>query len=214
MRKIIGFRIEVRAHEVLRRAKKAGLKPEDAGLDSGKVELLIAGALKSANPAVLFETFPPTDPDSAQLSSMPGLAYSLILATLGPGFEAARAAAEQASPAQAASREASSAEPHQEITLRPGAAWWGLIQDIALDEIFRFASGLIADEAAKESCEISPLSKFTDAAVLERALAKIDSAKIVVSLREGLLSPAPSSAASLSWLAKSTAKSTAKSRGK
>jgi len=187
MRKIIGFRIEVRAHEVLRRAKKTGLKPEDAGLDAGKVELLIAGAVKSANPAVLFETFPPTDPDSAQLSSMPGLAYSLILATLGPGFEAAKAAAETESP----------------VT----SAWWAVIQDVGLDEMFRFASGLIADEAAKESCEISPLSKFTDAAVLERALAKIDSAKIGVSLSEGLLSPAPSSAASLSWLAKSTAKS-------
>ncbi|HVA67141.1 MAG TPA: hypothetical protein VNK24_09505 [Elusimicrobiota bacterium] len=187
MRKIIGFRIDIRAHEVLRRAKKAGLKPEDAGLDSGKIDLLIAGAIKSANPAVLFETFPPTDPDSAQLSSMPGLAYSLILATLGPGFETAQAAAETSAP--------------------DTAAWRAVVQEAGLEEIFRFASGLIADEAAKESCEISPLSKFTDAPVIERALAKIDAAKIGVSMSDGSLSPAPSSAASLSWLAKSTAKS-------
>ena len=190
MRKIIGFRIEIRAHEIVRRAKKAGLKPEDAGLDAGKVELLAAGAVKAANPAVLFETFPPTDPDSSELSSMPGLAYSLILATLGEGFAAARAKAQQETPEQ--------------------AAWWAVLEETALDEIFRFASGLITDEAAKESCTISPLSKFSDPAVLHKALAKIDSGKIGVTLNDGGFSPAPSSAASLSWLAKSTAKSRGK----
>ncbi|MDE2314706.1 MAG: hypothetical protein KGL04_11095 [Elusimicrobia bacterium] len=187
MRKIIGFRIEIRAHEILRRAKKAGLKPEDAGLDAGRVELLATDAVKAANPAVLFETFPPTDPDSSELSSMPGLAYSLILATLGTGFEAARSKARQETPEQ--------------------AAWWPVLEEIALDEIFRFASALITDEAAKESCTISPLSKFSDPAVLRKALAKIDSGKIGVTLTDGGFSPAPSSAASLSWLAKSTAKS-------
>ncbi len=190
MRKIIGFRIDIRAHEILRRAKKAGLKPEDAGLDAGRVELLATDAVKAASPAVLFETFPPTDPDSAELSSMPGLAYSLILATLGTGFEAALAKARQETPEQ--------------------TAWWTLIEEIALDEIFRFASALITDEAAKESCTISPLSKFSDPAVLRKALAKIDSGKIGVTRTDGGFSPAPSSAASLSWLAKSTAKSRGK----
>ncbi len=183
MRKIIGFRIELRAHEIARRAKKAGLVPSDAG----SLEVLAAAAVKAATAAVLFETFPPTDPDSPQLSSMPGLAYSLILATLGPGFEAARQAAEQKSPAV--------------------APWWGLMQEMALDEIFRFASALIADEAAKESCELSPLSKLSDAAALEKAVGKIDAGKIGVGLSESRLAPAPPSAASLSWLAKTTAKS-------
>ncbi|MHB2026460.1 MAG: hypothetical protein ACYCPQ_07460 [Elusimicrobiota bacterium] len=186
MRKIVGFRINIRVHEILRRAKKKGLSLDSSGIKSEVLEQIALAAIKAAHPAVIFETFTSSDPDSPTLSSMPGLAYSLILATLGLGFEAARQSWNERAPEQ--------------------SPWWEIIQDIGLDEIFRFTAGLITDEAGKESCEISPLNTITDAAALEKALSKIDAGKIGISLNGGKLAPDPSCAASLAWLAKSTPK--------
>jgi hypothetical protein len=115
---------------------------------------------------------------------MPGLAYSLILAGLGGAF--------------APIREKEAGIPEK---------LWPILEEHALDEAVRFASALIADEAEKDNCDLSPLNPITAADALEAALRKLDAgAKLGVTLADGRLSPAASLAVSQSWLAKSKAK--------
>ncbi|MBI4371167.1 MAG: hypothetical protein HY552_02600 [Elusimicrobia bacterium] len=184
MRKIRGFKLSLRPHEIRRRAKKAGLDLESAGLPEPALDALLERAAKALAPGVLFDTFGHPDPDQPILSPMPGLAYSLVLASIGDGFLLFR-------------------------VREPGApeALWPLLEEAALDECVRFAAGLLADEAEKDQCELSPLTALSGAASLEAVLRKLDGAKLGVGLREGRLSPAASLAVSLSWLAKSKAKS-------
>ena len=183
MRKIKGFKLVLRPHEVKRRAKKAGLDLEAAGLPEPVLLKTLERLAKALAPGVLFDTFGVPDPDQPLLSPMPGLAYSLIIASLGNGFEAVR--------------EKEAALP---------AALWPVLDETALDECVRFASGLLADEAAKDNCELSPISPIGAPEALDAAVRKLDGAKLGVSLNEGRLTPAASLAVSLSWLAKSKAK--------
>jgi hypothetical protein len=183
VRKIKGFKLVLRPHEVKRRAKKAGLDLEAAGLPEPVLLKTLDRLAKAVAPGVLFDTFGATDPDQTLLSPMPGLAYSLIVASLGTGF--------------APIREKETALPE---------ALWPVLNETALDECVRFASGLIADEAAKDNCELSPISPINAPDALEAAVRKLDGAKLGVSLNEGRLAPAASLAVSLSWLAKSKAK--------
>ncbi len=84
---------------------------------------------------------------------------------------------------------------------------WPILEEHALDEAVRFASALIADEAEKDNCELSPLNALSQAESLEAALRKLDAgAKLGVTLEGGRLIPATSLAVSQSWLAKSKAK--------
>lgn len=175
MRKIIGFKLALRIKEIQRRGKKAKLVlPEEPQLQE-----ILDAALKAIKPSVLFETFDHTDADQKLLSPMPGLAYSLVLATLGEGFTAFAA-------------------EHGKLG--------GLIADTALDECVRFCTSLLEDEAAKDSCELSPINSLSDDAALEAAVAKLDGGKIGTSVENGRLAPSASVAVSLSWLAKSKAK--------
>lgn len=183
MRKIKGFKLVLRPHEVKRRAKKAGLDLEAAGLPEPVLLKTLDRLAKAVAPGVLFDTFGATDPDQTLLSPMPGLAYSLIIASLANGFEPIR---------------------EKETTLP--AALWPVLDETALDECVRFASGLIADEAEKDNCELSPISPVNTADALAAAVRKLDGAKLGVRLNEGRLAPAASLAVSLSWLAKSKAK--------
>jgi len=186
MRKIKGFKLALRPAEVKRRARKAGLDLATLGLDDAGLQKLLAQAAKTIAPGVLFETFKHPDPDAAALSPIPGLAYSLVLATLGAGF----------APAKDKAREAS-AEMY---------ALWGLIEEAALDETVRFATALLESEAAQESCVLSPWNSIREPAALETVLRKLDGAKLEVRLHEGRLDPAPAAAVSLSWLAQSRAR--------
>lgn len=183
MRKIKGFKLPLRPHEVKRRAKKAGVDLEAAGLPEPTLNKLLERAAKALAPGVLFETFAHPDPDVKLLSPLPGLAYSLILASLGDAF--------------AAIKDKEAAVP---------AALWPVLEETALDEAVRFASNLLADDAEKDGCELSPLTALTDPAALETALRKLDGAKLGVALEEARLAPAASLCVSLSWLAKSKAK--------
>jgi len=183
VRKIKGFKLVLRPHEVKRRAKKAGLDLEAAGLAEPVLNKFLERAAKGLVPGVLFDTFGQTDPDQVLLSPLSGLAYSLILASLGESLAAVRA----------------------KETLAPESLW-PILQDIALDEAVRFASGLIADEAEKDNCELSPVTPLTEPAALEAVLSKLDGAKLGAAVQEGRLSPEASLAVSLSWLAKSKAK--------
>lgn len=186
MRKIIGFKLALRPKEIQRRAKKAKFALEAAGLAEPELQAALEDALKAVKPAVLFDTFVHPDPDQALLSPLPGLAYSLVLAALGPGFE-------ELAGARAAQK------PEQ-------APLWPLIQEHALEECVRFVSSLLADEAAKDSCELSPITALCEAGALEAAVRKLDGSKIGVQAADGRLSPSASTAVSLSWLAKSKAK--------
>lgn len=187
MRKIKGFKLVLRPHEVKRRAKKARLDLEAAGLSEPALAKFLERAAKGLVPGVLFDTFGATDADQPSLSSMSGLAYSLILASLGDAFTTLRA---------------------QETAIPEGL--WPILEAVGLDESVRFASSIIADEAEKDNCELSPLTKLSDAAALEIVLRKLDGAKLGVSALEGRLSPAASVAVSLSWLSKSKAKGRSK----
>jgi hypothetical protein len=183
VRKIKGFKLVLRPHEVKRRAKKAGLDLEAAGLAEPVLVKFLERAAKGLVPGVLFDTYGPTDAEQELLSPMPGLAYSLILASLGEGF--------------AAVREKESAMPE---------GLWPVLTEVGLDESVRFASNIIADEAEKDNCELSPLTTLSEGPALEAVLRKLDGAKLGVTALEGRLAPSASVAVSLSWLAKSKAK--------
>ena len=182
MRKIRGFKLVLRPHEVKRRAKKTGLVLEAAGLSDPVLAKTLDRLGRGLAPGVLFETFGSQDPDQGLLSPMPGLAYSLVLSTLGRGFAPVRGC-----------------EPLPE-------GLWPVLEETALDECVRFATTILADEAEKDNCELSPLTNLAESAALEAVLRKLDGAKLGVSLAAGALSPPASSAVSLSWLAKSKIK--------
>lgn len=169
---------------IKQRAKKAQLDLEAAGLGEVPLAKFLERAAKALTPGVVFDTFGHPDADQPLLSPMPGLAYSLILAGLGEGF--------------ASIREVESSIPKE---------LWPILEEHALDEAVRFASALIADEAEKDNCELSPLNALTQAEALEAALRKLDAGvKLGVTLKDGRLAPSASLAVSQSWLAKSKAK--------
>ncbi|MBI4678473.1 MAG: hypothetical protein HY748_12915 [Elusimicrobia bacterium] len=187
MRKVKGFKLEVRPKEVQRLAKKSGLDiapiggPECLAKEIQQVSKLIS-------PAVLYDTFTgSSDADAAAkgagLAPIPGVAFSVVLATLGGGFASKR-------------RELEEADPRR-------ARLWGLIAQSALAEAVRFAASLIDTEAALENCCLSPLNPLTGSEALASALDRLDCAKIGVSLGDEGLVPADSAVVTLSWLSKS-----------
>ncbi len=186
MRKIVGFKINLRSREVQRRAKKAKLDLEAAGLGEAELELLLDKTAKAVVPAVLFDTFPHSDPEQTQLSPLRGLAYSAVVATLGQAFEEL-------------ARQSCASRPER-------GPVWPIVREIALEECVRFAASLIEDEAIKESCELSPISPVSEPAALETAVKKLEAGKIAVTFDGGRLSPEASAVVSLSWVAKAKAK--------
>ena len=188
MRKVIGFKLQLRLKEIQRRAKRARFDLASNGLGEPELQPMLDRAVRALKPAVLFDTYAHPDADQAVLSPIPGLAYSLVLASLGAGLTAEREKTAQDNPA------------HLPV--------WDLAEEAALDEAIRFATAILEDEAVKESCELSPLTPLSDAAVLETMMKKLDASKIGVSTEGGKLKPAASAACSLSWLSKT------KGRGK
>lgn len=174
--KVVGFKINLKVKEFQRRAKKARIDLEASGLDEPGQEALLRGAMKSMTPAVLFETFQP-DAEQPLLSPISGLAYSLVLATLG--------------------------DWQNRHTPPLPASIAKILQEAALEDCVRFANSLLEEDAVKESCELSPTTSLGEPAALEAALGKLESSKIGVSLSEGKLNPPASLALSLSWLSKS-----------
>jgi hypothetical protein len=184
VRKIKGFKLTLRPHVIKQRAKKARVDLEAAGLSDAVLSKFLDNSAKKLVPGVVFDTFGHPDADQPLLSPLPGLAYSLILAGLGGGFTPLRAEA-----------------AHIPVAL------WPILEEHALEEAVRFASVLIADEAEKDNCELSPLNPISQPEALEAALRKLDAgAKLGIVLAEGRLTPSASLAVSQSWLAKSKAK--------
>ena len=181
MRKIVGFKLEVRRSAVERRAKKFV-----AGLAEGELDNFLSKAYGAMKPAVVFDSYSkPLAEESAVLSPLPGLGFSLILASLGESFAAFR---DQA---------------------REGQELIYIVEEIALEDAGRFAASLIEQEAAQEACELSPLSLLSGDA-LAMAFKKLPGDKISMGLEEGRLKPSCSRAWSLSWMAKSKSRGKAK----
>jgi hypothetical protein len=182
MRKIVGFKINLRAWEIQRRAKKAEIPFSEKTQD--EIQALLDQTASSLKPATLFETF--SCDDSAQKAFFPftGIAYSLVLSTLGePGNWAIDPAL--------AKQEA-------------------LILEFALEECRKFAVGILESEAKLEACELSPLISLTNPEAIEAAVQKLDGKKIGVSFLEGRLSPHASGASILNWVSKIKRKKSAK----
>lgn len=189
MKKIRGFKLALRLKEVQRRGKKGGLAAEL--ISDECVCALSEAVLKALSPGVLFETV--KKEEAALFSPLPGLAASLVVATLGPGFDAFREATVREAPAK--------------------APLLDLMREALLDEAVRFAASLIEDEAAAEACELSPWSAVTDAEALAEVVRRLDGGKIGVSLTPQGLSPAATAAAAISWLAKGKSRKSALASG-
>jgi hypothetical protein len=184
VRKIKGFKLVLRPHEVKRRAKKVGVDLDAAGLPEPVLLKTLERLAKALTAGVLFDTFGHPDADQPLLSPMPGLAYSLILASLGESFTPDFRAKETTIPEKL----------------------WPVLEEVGLDECVRFASNIIADEAEKDNCELSPITELSDGPALEAVIRKLDGGKLGVACADSKLAPAASLAVSLSWLAKSKAK--------
>ncbi len=172
MRKIVGFKIQLRAFELMRRAKKSGLALE---VSQEAVQGDLDRIAKSLKPAILFDTFGIEDPDRKVFSPVSGIAYSLILATIG---------------------EASS--PLEPVSVGHETLIW----EMALEECRKFAVEIISSEAQKDSCELSPVSLLLAPEIQEAAVKKMDAGKIGMSFQDGRLTPLLSSVASLAWVSK------------
>lgn len=181
-RKIRGFKLNIRIKEVQRRAKKARIDLTAAGLESeAALTKLIDEFAAGSVPSALYYSFPA---QGGTLSPVPGLAYSLGLATLGADLDAF---IEQAALKTAAQT------PVLEI-----------IAATAMEEATSFILGLVEEEAKEERCELSPIQRLTDAAAVKDVLAKLEGHKIGVAVAEdGRFRPVHTTAFSVSWLARS-----------
>ncbi len=187
MRKIRGFRLNLKAREVARVARKSGLPVQSIAT----LEAAIAEASAGMAPAVLFETFPRAEAAEATLSPLPGLAFSLVLATLGEGPAAKRRALAAACP--------------DRLPL------WSVVCRCALDSALRFATALLEGEAAQENCDLSPLSPLSGADALGPALARLEAGKIGVSRDGERLKPEDSCLVSVSWVVRARSRKSGKS---
>src|SRR5689334_15496044 len=159
MKKIRGFKLNLRIKEVQRRAKKGKLDLAALSLDTDPALTALLDAFSArAKPSVLFESYPaegtkrksaaipssdaaaPVEPIA--LSPLPGLAYTLVLATLGPDVDA-----------------------FVEERLKENPALAGVFDvaaEVALEDATRFVLSLIEEEAKLENCELSPIQNLTD----------------------------------------------------
>src|SRR5579859_874406 len=186
MRKIRGFKLNIRPKEIQRRAKKAKLDLAAIGAgDEPALNALIAPFVKAAEASVLYESFQGGDEQNI-LSPVPGVGYSLCLATLGVELDAYITLCAQQNP--------------------PQAPLYEVMADSALDDATRFVLGLVEDEAKGEHFELSPMQMLTDAPALEAIVTRLEGAKIGVAASAEGLNPKHSSAFSLSWLARSKSK--------
>ena len=182
MRKVVGFKLELRLAQLARRAKKEGASLSEEGVSEEEALSFLARLKDKLEPSVLFDTLTPAE--AAQLPSLspiPGLAVSLILGTCGAPFE-----------------QALGGLPLGSALGRLGE----LAATMALDDIMRFAGSILSADAEKESCALSPLSVILDRDALAALLDRLNGSKIGVALAETGLSPAPSRAASLVWISK------------
>lgn len=84
MRKIKKFKIPVYSYEIMRKAKKAGAQLESSGLaDERGFKEYVSQLAAAAEPAVVFDYFPPGDPATAVLGSGQKNPLTIAMLTLG-----------------------------------------------------------------------------------------------------------------------------------
>lgn len=181
MRKIRDFNMRLPFKEIRRRALR-GAEAPPPGFDDARLIAILDRAEKGLKPSVLFESYGPDSPETAALSPVPGLAYTVAVATMGPSF------------------------PHILDELRTEHPGSGKILDaaaaVAGERAVQFVLSLIKDEVEDERCELSPIHYITDPDALSLVLSKLDGAKVGVTLEAGHLAPGQSRAFCVSWIAR------------
>ena len=87
MRKIKKFKIPIYSYEIMRKAKKAGAQLEISGLsDERDFKEYVSQLAAAIEPAVVFDYFPPDDPDTAILGSVQKTPLTIAILTLGQPF--------------------------------------------------------------------------------------------------------------------------------
>lgn len=181
MRKIRDFNMRLPFKEIRRRALR-GAEAPPPGFDDARLIAILDRAEKGLKPSVLFESYGPDSPETAALSPVPGLAYTVAVATLGPAFPVAL-------------DELRTEHPGSGKVLEAAAA-------VAGERAVQFVLSLIKDEVEDERCELSPIHYITDPEALGLVLSKLDGAKVGVALEAGHLAPGHSRAFCVSWIAR------------
>jgi len=186
MRKIRGFKLNLRLKEIQRRAKKAKLDLGALKMDTeSPLAALIGEFSRSAKASVIYESFQPEEQNL--LAPVPGLAYSLCLATLGQELDSYIDLARQQ-------------KPEQDPLL-------AIMAQAAMEDATRFVLSLVEDEAKVEHCELSPIQVLTESSALSAIVSRLEGHKINVAVAESRLRPAHTTAFSLSWMARSKSRS-------
>ena len=198
MRKIREFNMSLPFKEIRRRALRgaeaapAGRVP--GGFDDARLLAVLQRAEKALKPSVLFESYGPDSPETAALAPIPGVGHTVAVTTLGPAF----------------------GERLQELLTEDAKA--AKILDAAAATAFErataFVLSLIKEDVEDERCDLSPIHYLEDPAALATVLAKLDGAKIGVTLAAGRLVPAHSKAFCVSWLARKGKRGAAKAAPK
>jgi len=186
MRKIRGFKLNPRAREIQRQAKKAKLDLAALGLDSeAPLAADTARFMASVHASALYDCLPP---GSSSLSPIPGLACSLVIVTLGPDSDAFIERERLSSPDR--------------------GRLFEIMAKAALDDATRFVLGLVEEEAKEERCELSPIQLLTEDAALKSAVSRLEGHKIGVAASDAGLRPVHTAAFSLSWLSRAKSRAT------
>lgn len=186
MRKIKGFKLNLKIKEIQRRAKKAKIDLVEAGCaQDAELTALLTTFTGRTKPSVVFESF--TAETHSALAPVPGLAYSLAITTLGAEVD----------------------DYVQQVAIEKPARGplLKIIGETALDDAARFVLNLVEDEAREERCELSPIQSLTDPAALRTIAEKLEAHKINVEADDNGFKPAHSSAFSISWLSRAKTKS-------
>lgn len=181
MRKIREFNMHLPFKEIRRRALR-GADSAPLGFEETKLASVLERAEAALKPSVLFESYGPDSPETAALAPIPGVGHTVAVTTLGPSFGARL-------------EELHTEDPRSAKVLEAAAA-------TAFERATAFVLSLIKEDVEDERCDLSPIHYLTDPEALATVLAKLEGAKIGVSLEAGRLAPGHSKAFCVSWLAR------------
>lgn len=181
MRKIREFNMHLPFKEIRRRALR-GAEAGPLGFEESKLPSVLERAEAALKPSVLFESYGPDSPETAALAPIPGVGHTVAVTTLGPAFGARL-------------EELLTEDPRSAKVLEAAAA-------TAFERATAFVLSLIKEDVEDERCDLSPIHYLTDPEALATVLAKLEGAKIGVSLEAGNLTPGHSKAFCVSWLAR------------
>jgi hypothetical protein len=193
MRKIREFNMHLPFKEIRRRALR-GAEAGPLGFEESKLPSVLARAEAALKPSVLFESYGPDSPETAALAPIPGVGHTVAVTTLGPAFGARL-------------EELLTEDPRAAKVLEAAAA-------TAFERATAFVLSLIKEDVEDERCDLSPINYLDDPEALATVLAKLEGAKIGVTLEAGRLAPGHSKAFCVSWLARKGKRGPAKAAKK